>query len=92
MLKDLTVVVVATIAFGMGIDKLNVRRIIHYGWPQSLEAYYQEAGRAGRDGKLADCVLYANLSRMPSLLPNKRSEEQTKQAYKMLSDCFRGGG
>ncbi|CAH1444615.1 unnamed protein product [Lactuca virosa] len=87
-LKDLTVVV-ATIAFDMGIDKLNVRRIIHYGWPQSLEAYYQEACRAGRDGKLADCVLYANLSRMSSLLPNKRIEEQTKQAYKMLSDCFR---
>ncbi|KAD4179696.1 hypothetical protein E3N88_28287 [Mikania micrantha] len=82
-------VVVATIAFGMGIDKLNVRRIIHYGWPQSLEAYYQEAGRAGRDGKLADCVLYANLSRMPSLLPSRRSEEQSTQAYKMLSDCFR---
>ncbi|OMP03312.1 hypothetical protein COLO4_10505 [Corchorus olitorius] len=84
-------VVVATIAFGMGIDKLNVRRIIHYGWPQSLEAYYQEAGRAGRDGKLADCVLYANLSRVPTLLPSKRSEEQAKEAYKMLSDCFRYG-
>ncbi|KAK2976917.1 hypothetical protein RJ640_024751 [Escallonia rubra] len=82
-------VVVATIAFGMGIDKLNVRRIIHYGWPQSLEAYYQEAGRAGRDGKLADCVLYANLLRLPTLLPNRRSEEQTKEAYRMLSDCFR---
>ncbi|KAM1802118.1 hypothetical protein ACFX11_033628 [Malus domestica] len=84
-------VVVATIAFGMGIDKLNVRRIIHYGWPQSLEAYYQEAGRAGRDGKLADCILFANLTRAPSLLPSRRSEEQTKQAYKMLSDCFRYG-
>ncbi|KAL3843948.1 hypothetical protein ACJIZ3_001351 [Penstemon smallii] len=89
--EDVLQVVVATIAFGMGIDKSNVRRIIHYGWPQSLEAYYQEAGRAGRDGELADCVLYANLSRVPTLLPSQRSEEQTKQAYKMLSDCYRYG-
>ncbi|XP_015693330.1 ATP-dependent DNA helicase Q-like SIM isoform X2 [Oryza brachyantha] len=81
-------VVVATIAFGMGIDKSNVRRIIHYGFPQSLEAYYQEAGRAGRDGKLADCTLYCNLMRAPTLLPNKRSGEQTKAAYRMLRDCF----
>ncbi|KAF8762605.1 hypothetical protein HU200_009130 [Digitaria exilis] len=81
-------VVVATIAFGMGIDKSNVRRIIHYGLPQSLEAYYQEAGRAGRDGKLSDCILYCNFLRAPTLLPNKRSEEQTKAAYRMLRDCF----
>ncbi|KAL1198027.1 ATP-dependent DNA helicase Q-like SIM [Cardamine amara subsp. amara] len=84
-------VVVATIAFGMGIDKKNVRKIIHYGWPQSLEAYYQEAGRAGRDGELAECVLYVDLSRVPTLLPSRRSKEQTEQAYKMLSDCFRYG-
>ncbi|KAG0479833.1 hypothetical protein HPP92_010691 [Vanilla planifolia] len=84
-------IVVATIAFGMGIDKSNVRRIIHYGWPQSLEAYYQEAGRAGRDGKLSDCTLYANFLKSPTLLPSERSEEQSKRLYKMLSDCFRYG-
>ncbi|XP_058084367.1 ATP-dependent DNA helicase Q-like SIM isoform X2 [Magnolia sinica] len=89
--QNILQVVVATIAFGMGIDKSNVRRIIHYGWPQSLESYYQEAGRAGRDGKLAECNLYADLSRIPTLLPSQRSEEQAKQAYKMLSDCFRYG-
>jgi len=77
---DRKTVMVATNAFGMGIDKSNVSYVIHYNMPLSLEAYYQEAGRAGRDGEKAECILlYAPSDIMTAKTLLEHSESNLSQ-------------